>query len=300
MCRRKAKRLNGLCGTCHGITDKWKQCTHPTIRGKYCGRPHKTLDEIDAHKLARANRNKRRSQRVQSSPRTGTISPQRSAVRVSKPPSSPRKANKSRPSRPPGKPSPPRKPPSKKRNPNLPLRGPLSLAEKREAAQLCEAAIVTNDVISVFQSQVLDLVSDKVVSELTKDWDGRQCKHIAKLARSLLDVKNYFYEILADIVNWAAGKLGWGSTARIFACQFVNLVPALGLAKIIAAGRILQLSGICLCVMDGRSLVDCECLHDLVIFETKEAINRLMMAAGHDWRQLAQWPRKAIAGDTTQ
>ena len=213
-------------------------------------------------------------------------------------PSPIRNVNKSRSSRPSGKPSSPRKT-SKKRNPNLPPRGPLSLAEKREAAALCEAAIVTNDVISVFQSQVLDLVSEKVVDKLTKDWTGKQCKNIAKLARSLLDVKNYFYEILADIVNWAAGKLGWGSTARIFACQFVNLVPALGFAKITAAGRILQLTGICLCVMNGESLVDCECLHDLVIFETKEAINRLLTTAGHDWRLLAKWPRDgmAIAGE---
>src|SRR5262245_12909524 len=50
ICPRNAKRVTGLCGTCHGITSKSKQCTQPISKyrpwRKYCGRRHKTLQEI--------------------------------------------------------------------------------------------------------------------------------------------------------------------------------------------------------------------------------------------------------------
>jgi hypothetical protein len=53
-CPRNATRFTGLCGKCHGITDKWKQCTQPIAKkrplGKHCGRPHKTLQEIEERK----------------------------------------------------------------------------------------------------------------------------------------------------------------------------------------------------------------------------------------------------------
>lgn len=54
-CPRSTTRLTGLCGKCHGITDKWKQCTQPIGKqrpwAKHCGRQgHKTLQEIEERK----------------------------------------------------------------------------------------------------------------------------------------------------------------------------------------------------------------------------------------------------------
>jgi hypothetical protein len=50
MCPRDATRLTGLCGGCHGITTKSRQCTQPISRkrpwAKHCDRQHKTLREI--------------------------------------------------------------------------------------------------------------------------------------------------------------------------------------------------------------------------------------------------------------
>jgi hypothetical protein len=143
-------------------------------------------------------------------------------------------------------------------------------------------------VLASFESQITDYVSELVVEELEKNWDGRQCGEIARLARGLLSIKGYFYRFLQVIVSWVMSKLGYGDLARFFACQLVTAVPVVWNAKLVSAARILQVTGICLCIMNDRSLTECECLHDLVLFEGKEAISRLMTAAVHDWREIAR------------
>ena len=162
----------------------------------------------------------------------------------------------------------------------------LSEKAKREAATLCADAILGQNVLTAFESQITDYVSQELVDELTENWDGRQCDEIAKLARGLLATRSYFYKTLQIILNWLMLKLGYGDMARFFACQLISAIPVVWYAKLVAAARILQITGICLCFMNDRSLTECRCLHDLVLLEGKEAIGRLMRGAIHDWREI--------------
>jgi hypothetical protein len=159
---------------------------------------------------------------------------------------------------------------------------------KRQAAKLCAEAILSQSVIPAFQSQITEYVSEELVNRLAKDWNSDQCDEIAKLARGLLAVKSRFYKLMQVAMNWVMTKMGYGDTARFFACQLVVAIPVVWYAKLVTAARILQLSGICLCFMNDRSLAECRCLHDLVLFEGKEAIGRLMTAAVHSWKNIAE------------
>jgi hypothetical protein len=60
-------------------------------------------------------------------------------------------------------------------------------------------------------------------------------------------------------------------------------------AKMIAAARGVQIAGILLCVMDGRNLTKCECFIDLAMAETKERVNRILVAAMSDWTGLKRF-----------
>jgi hypothetical protein len=279
-CRRNARRLNGLCGTCHGITAEYKRCTQPVANGKYCGRSHKTQQEIAAHRGSRLRQNKRRSQHSGTTVSTSYRRRQRSYGAAQGSHRAPQTAQRTS--------TRSRKPPNRyikaKRRSDL----ELSKTAKREAAKLCADAILGQNVLPAFQSQITDYVSEKLVDELTKCWDGRQCDEIAKLARGLLAVRGYFYRALQIIIDWLMLRMGYRDTARFFACQLVVAVPVVWYTKLVVAARILQITGICLCFANDRNLMECRCLHDLALFEGKEAIGCLMTAAIHDWREIAK------------
>jgi hypothetical protein len=57
----------------------------------------------------------------------------------------------------------------------------------------------------------------------------------------------------------------------------------------IAAARGVQIAGILLCVMDGGNLTKCECFIDLAMAETKERVNRILVAAMSDWTGLKRF-----------
>jgi hypothetical protein len=156
-----------------------------------------------------------------------------------------------------------------------------------EAAKLCADAIISQALGTSFEQQITDLVSDKVVERLMKDWDGRHCTELAKIARRLLGIRTYLRRIIAYLINRLMLVFGYKSTVRAFVCELVSILPVPWHSKVTAAARIIQLTGICLCFMNERNLKDCECLIDLLRFESKEVISRLLTASLHDWREIA-------------
>jgi hypothetical protein len=56
-----------------------------------------------------------------------------------------------------------------------------------------------------------------------------------------------------------------------------------------AVARGIQITGIVLCLMDGRDLTQCECFIDLALAETKERVSRILEAALSDWAKLAEF-----------
>jgi hypothetical protein len=123
---------------------------------------------------------------------------------------------------------------------------------------------------------------------LKEHWDGRQCEELAKIARGLLGIKGYLTKLLKIAVNWIMLKAGVEDDfARLVACQLVAAIPTPWNAKLVAAARVIQATGICLCFANDR-LMECQCLHDLVQFEGTEAIKRLLSAAIGDWQEIAE------------
>jgi hypothetical protein len=120
----------------------------------------------------------------------------------------------------------------------------------------------------------------------TRRPNGKQCDELAKIARKLLTVSSYLHKILQVTADWLLMKAGYGDIVRLVACQLVIAIPVPWNAKLVAAARVIQISGICLCFTNDR-LLECQCLHDLVQFEGMQAIGRLMTSAIHDWREIA-------------
>src|SRR5436190_19931135 len=61
-------------------------------------------------------------------------------------------------------------------------------------------------------------------------------------------------------------------------------------AKIIAAARGLQASGIVLCVANRTEITRCQCFIELALSETKERVGGILMAATTDWTRLQAYP----------
>lgn len=171
----------------------------------------------------------------------------------------------------------------------------MSEAAKQEAAVLCSDAILGQGVLAAFRDQITGYVSTQVINDLTEHWGGRGCEELAKIARGLLGVKGYFTKVLQIALNWVMEKTKFGSYPRLVACQLISAIPLPWNAKLTAAARIIQVTGICLCFSRGR-LMECRCLQDLVRFEGMQAIGRLLTGAIHDWREIAERMPEPKAG----
>jgi hypothetical protein len=56
-----------------------------------------------------------------------------------------------------------------------------------------------------------------------------------------------------------------------------------------AVARGIQVTGICLCVLQDRDLVRCRCFVDLVKLEGRQQLNRVFKAALGDWISLQRY-----------
>ena len=126
-------------------------------------------------------------------------------------------------------------------------------------------------------------------SRLTRSRRKRNCKALARIARSILAAKTQVHKAVGKVAGWAAGALGASDPAQAFYEELMSRIPLPTDAKMIAAARGVQIAGILLCVMDGRNLTRCECFIDLAMAETKERVNRILVAAMSDWTGLKRF-----------
>src|SRR5579872_4285622 len=194
-CRRKVNRLNGLCGTCHGITVKYKQCTKHIAKDRpfdtHCGDSHRTLEEIEAHKAARSKSrtaSSRRGNRTTASRPRSSVSAQRTNHAQAAP------LSYHAPNVPPHQTSQSsdnsyRKPQTNGRRSRRPIHTHVRLRRKREltqvakleAAKVCVDVIISNNIIAEFESQITSLVGRELMGELAAGWNSRYCDDIAEL-----------------------------------------------------------------------------------------------------------------------
>jgi hypothetical protein len=168
-------------------------------------------------------------------------------------------------------------------------------AEDRERVR--EAAVFCADSLSdSWQEAVADRVTDYAQTtweRLSRSRRKRNCKALARIARSILDAKTQIHRTVGKLFGWAVGTLGAGNLARAFAEELASNIPLPIDAKMIAVARGVQVAGILLCVMDNRDLTKCECFIDLALAETKERVNQMLVAAMSDWTRLARFRSQA-------
>jgi len=117
---------------------------------------------------------------------------------------------------------------------------------------------------------------------------------LARIARSILGAKAQIHKLIGHVTGWAVKKIGAGDAAQAFADELASNIPLPTDAKMIAVARGVQVAGIVLCVMDNRDLTKCECFIDLALEETKERLQRILVAAKSDWTGLARFTSPAI------
>jgi hypothetical protein len=146
-----------------------------------------------------------------------------------------------------------------------------------------------------WQEAVADRVTDYAQTawqRLTRSRRKRNCKALARIARSILAAKAQLHKSAGRVTGWAAGFLGASDPAQAFYEELASNIPLPTDAKMIAVARGVQIAGILLCVMDNRDLTKCECFIDLAKAETKERVNRILIAGMSDWTGLARFGPK--------
>ena len=171
--------------------------------------------------------------------------------------------------------------------PPAPSRREQQRERVREAAAFC-----ADTLSSSWQEAVADRATDYAQTawqRLTRSRRKRNCKELARIARSILAAKTQVHKTVGRAAGWAAGVLGASDPAQAFYEELMSRIPLPTDAKMIAAARGVQIAGILLCVMDGRDLTKCECFIDLAMAETKERVNRILVAAMSDWTGLKRF-----------
>lgn len=112
---------------------------------------------------------------------------------------------------------------------------------------------------------------------------------MARIARAILEAKAQIHALIGHATGWAVKKLGADETAQAFADDLASNIPLPIDAKMVAVARGVQVAGILLCVIDNRDLTRCACFIDLARAETKERVQRILVAAMSDWVGLARF-----------
>lgn len=86
--------------------------------------------------------------------------------------------------------------------------------------------------------------------------------------------------------------MGAGDAVQAFTAELVANIPLPWDAKIIAAARGLQMTGIVLCVANSDDLPRCSCFTDLVLAEARALARKLLVAAMDDWEGLCRFPAR--------
>ena len=160
-----------------------------------------------------------------------------------------------------------------------------------------EAAIFCADSLSdSWEAAVADRISGYAQTSwqrLSRSRRKRNCKALARIAKSILDTKKQIHRTVGTLFGWTADALGASGAGRAFTEELASSIPLPIDAKMIAVARGIQVAGILLCVMDNRDLTKCECFIDLALAETKERVNQILIAAMSDWTSLARFRPQA-------
>ena len=160
----------------------------------------------------------------------------------------------------------------------------------RRAAEYC-ADVLTSDWEDAVAERAAGYVSEDTWNRLLRGSHARQCKALARAAADLLAGKQEIHKALGFLASRGVRFLGGREAGQAFAQELVSAIPLAAFdAKLVAAARGIQATGVLLCVMSGRDLTRCECFIALALAETKAQVKKILVTAMTDWVKLSALP----------
>lgn len=163
----------------------------------------------------------------------------------------------------------------------------------RRAAEYCADVVSGGNWADTVAERATDYVSDETWQRLLRGRRKRQCKALARTAESLLAGKQEIHNVLGFLVSRGVSLLGGGDAVQAFTRELVSALPLPVLdAKLVAASRGIQVTGVLICVLAGRDLTSCDCFVALALTETKAQVKKILVTAMTDWVRLQPFPPK--------
>jgi hypothetical protein len=162
-----------------------------------------------------------------------------------------------------------------------------------EAASFC-ADVLTDSWQEAVADRATDYVTEEIWQQLFRRRRRRRCKILADIASAILAGKKKLHDLVGSIASWFASLMGGDRVVQAFVRQLASNIPLPPDAKLVAAARGIQVTGILLCLANGDDLTRCQCFIELALSETKTRIKKILVAAINDWTGLADFPAKAL------
>lgn len=163
-----------------------------------------------------------------------------------------------------------------------------------DAAELCRE-ILTDGWQETAASRATNYVTKETWKALFVSRRTKHCKVLADLANSILTGKQKMHDLVGAFARWIMSRLGAGKFEQKLAQELSVKLPLPWDAKLVAVARGVQVTGILLCLADGRDLGRCQCFIELALTETKTRVKKMLSAAIEDWTNLAAFPPSATA-----
>ncbi len=106
---------------------------------------------------------------------------------------------------------------------------------------------------------------------------------MADLAAAILAGNKQLHDVVGKSAGWLVARFGAHAVAQAVARELVFKLPLPIDDKAIAVARGLQVTGIVVCLFDGRDLTRCPCFRDLARTEAKTRVKVILVAALDDW-----------------
>lgn len=167
----------------------------------------------------------------------------------------------------------------------------------RKAAEYCADVVRSGDWAETVAERATDYVSEKAWRRLVRGRRGRRCRALARAAEGILKGKQQIHDALGIIASHGVRLLGGSDAVQDFTDELVSTLPIPILdAKLVAAARGIQVTGVLICVVGGGELTRCDCFIALALAETKERVEKILVTAMSDWARLQTFrPRPAAS-----
>jgi hypothetical protein len=164
-----------------------------------------------------------------------------------------------------------------------------------DAAAFCSELLMDGAWQKTVANRATNYVSDPTWKGLFGGRRTARCKILAKLAADILAGKQWVHDALGSMGGWFMALLGSSKFEQSLVRELIKKLPLPWDAKLIATARGVQITGILLCLADGRDITRCECFIALALEETKARVKKILAAALSDWVHLAEFPPKETA-----